>query len=212
MCYSAEISILSFFVGLAGSITCIALGSIDDKIIGYFIAFVACMQGIEYLLWNHQTCDQYNIFLSHIAMSLNHLQPIVLGCLILVFNTKVKNPNTIVLHMFLYMCSVLPYSLQFLDQTQNQCTIKGEENSHLLWNWNRMKYSTLMYAIFLGTVCALFYYGLSKTNFAIFAIDVAILSYATTAIIYQSKYIGSLWCFYTMFIPILYITYRLQTM
>ena len=210
MCYSAPISILTFVIGIMGSIVCISLGSIDDKIIGSFIGFVASMQLIEYLLWNHQTCDEYNILLSRLGMALNHLQPIVLGFLILLFNTKLQHTNIVLFSMIIYSVSMIPYSMEFLQDTKSQCTKKGDDSSHLLWNWNRMKYSTYMYGIFLVTMCILFYYGLTKINFSVFAIDTAILTYVTTGLIYPSKYIGTIWCFYTMFIPILYIAFRVR--
>ena len=122
MCFSAEISIITFIVGIIGSLLCISLGKPVDKILGYFFIFVSLMQGIEYLLWNHQKCDNYNRFLSILGMVLNHLQPIVLGLLILYFN---KNVSTKIMYliMFLYLCAIIPYSIQFLNNKNLECTI-----------------------------------------------------------------------------------------
>jgi hypothetical protein len=90
MCYSANASIVSFTFGVIGSLLCVSLGSVKDKILGFFLFFVSFMQGIEYLLWKHQICDNYNKFISVLGMILNHLQPIVLGLLVILFNTNLS--------------------------------------------------------------------------------------------------------------------------
>lgn len=64
MCYSSNASILTFIVGTLGSILVYNSQTKSNKIIGLFIFFVTWMQLIEYLLWNHQICDNYNKILS----------------------------------------------------------------------------------------------------------------------------------------------------
>ena len=73
MCFSKNASIVSFTIGIVGSILCITLGTATDKIVGYFLGYVSLMQGIEYLLWSHQICDNYNRVVSIIGMLLNNL-------------------------------------------------------------------------------------------------------------------------------------------
>lgn len=90
MCFSARVSIITFIIGIIGAYKCIQLGEPLDKIIGYFLGFVALMQLIEYLLWTHQKCDKYNKMLSITGMLLNHLQPIMLGLLVLNFNKNIE--------------------------------------------------------------------------------------------------------------------------
>jgi hypothetical protein len=202
MCFSAEISIITFIVGIIGSLLCISLGKPVDKILGYFFIFVSLMQGIEYLLWNHQKCDNYNRFLSILGMVLNHLQPIVLGLLILYFN---KNVSTKIMYiiMFLYLCAIIPYSIQFLNNKNLECTIKTTKNKHLLWNWNSMFFSNIIYPIFLLTLCLLIYFGLNRYKFI--AILVALISFGTSYFFYYKEGVmGSLWCFYILFITYIY--------
>ena len=97
------------------------------------------MQGIEYLLWTHQKCDNYNRFVSILGMILNHLQPFVLGLIILFCNKHLIHTKLI---MFLYLLLIIPYSIQFLFNKKSQCTIKNTEN-HLSWKWNLMNYNFL---------------------------------------------------------------------
>jgi hypothetical protein len=201
MCFSAESSILAFTVGLLGSFLCISLGSAKDRIIGYFFGFVALMQGIEYLLWTHQKCDNYNRFISLLGMVFNHFQPLVLGIIILLVNKNVNNKPWIYLVMFLYSLIIVPYSLQFFSVGKDkQCTMKNMAN-HLQWNWNILKYNRLIYFIFLFTMSVLF---LLDMNTGIYFALGAILSYTTSAILYNYNDVGALWCYYVAFIPIIY--------
>jgi nicotinamide riboside transporter PnuC len=90
MCFSPEASIRSLLAGVFGSLLCISLGTTKDKIVGYFLGFVSLMQGIEYLLWKHQKCDNYNKVISITGMILNHLQPFILGVIVLILNPKIE--------------------------------------------------------------------------------------------------------------------------
>ena len=120
MCYSAEASIISFTAGMIGSLLCISLGSNTDKMIGYFFAFVSLMQGVDYLLWTHQKCDDYNRIVSIIGMILNHLQPIVAALLVFYYNSKNKYNKYIFMTIIIYLLVIVPYSLQFLQNNNHQ--------------------------------------------------------------------------------------------
>ena len=65
MCFSKEVSLATFIIGVLGGFLCYSVNSPDYKIIGLFFGFVSLMQGIEYLLWCHQTCDTYNKILTN---------------------------------------------------------------------------------------------------------------------------------------------------
>ena len=68
--------------------TLFSTGINDYKVIGLIFIFFSLMQGIEYLLWSHQECDEYNKMISTLGMVLNHLQPIVLFILLYIYITK----------------------------------------------------------------------------------------------------------------------------
>ena len=204
MCFSAKASLFSFTVGIVGSLLSISLGSLKDQIVGYFFGFVSLMQGIEYLLWTHQKCDHYNRLISFLGMFLNHLQPFVLGFIILLLNKNTGNKHWIYLLMFAYLLIIIPYSLQFFSVDKKiQCTLKNTEN-HLQWNWNLLKYNRIIYLLFLFTMSALFLIGLPPLKSGrIFALG-AILTYTTSTILYKKNNVGTLWCYYTAFLPLLY--------
>jgi len=207
MCFSAKSSIISFSVGIIGSLLCILLGTAVDKIVGYFFAFVSSMQIIEYLLWTHQKCDNYNRFISMLGMVFNHLQPIVLAILVLYFNPKTPYKKWIALIMAIYLCVIIPYSYQFLQHKSNQCTLKGTDN-HLFWHWNNMSYCCFVYIIFLISLSTFWLLGLPPFKLGLIFATISIVSYLSSMYVYPHKNMGAMWCYYAVFIPIIYYIIR----
>lgn len=210
MCFSAQSSIVSFSVGIIGAAMCISLGSITDKIVGYFLGFVSLMQGVEYILWTHLICDNYNKLWSMIGMILNHLQPIVLGILVLVLNPNNSHRNWVIAMLLFYTAVTIPYSAQFVSMRSPQCTIVGEKDAHLMWKWNTMNYSSTMYLIFFITICGLCLVGFPNFKHGFYAMLTASITYATSLIFYPHAVAGALWCYYTAYLPILYFFSRIM--
>jgi len=205
MCFSERASIVSFFFGIIGSLLLISLGSVNNKIIGCYLMYISLMQIIDFLLWRHQLCDNYNRMISLLGMLLNHSQPLVLGMIILLFNPKHK--NIILTLMFVYLCVVIPYSIPFITDKKLQCTLKGKEK-YLLWNWNLMKYYIIMYPTFLFIICGMFIYGLTNYKIGLFFALTATILFVSSYYIYKTKYLGTMWCYYSVFVPI--ILYLIQ--
>ena len=133
MCFSKEVSLATFLTGIFGGILCISTGVPDYQIIGLFFIFISLMQGIEYLLWSHQKCDNYNIFLTYLGLILNHLQPVILFILLYMYSKDKFNKykKIIVSILVIYIITIVLYSLQF----KSQCTLKDQEN-HLYWKYH----------------------------------------------------------------------------
>ena len=209
MCFSSGASAVSLLFGMIGSALCVSLGTPSDKIIGFFFAFVSLMQLVDYLLWNHQKCDTYNKVVSIIGMILNHAQPIVLGILILIFNSRIPNKNLIYGILAVYSACIIPYSLEYLVKP-NICTLKNPATSHLLWKWNYSKYYTFVYNIFMWSETLLLYFAFPDKTIAYFLILFGYLSRQITIWMY-SRDIGALWCYFVVFYPIVYYLIRMQT-
>ena len=211
MCFSSELSILSFIVGLTGSILCISLGKITDKIIGYFLAFVSLMQEIEFLLWNHQICDSYNKVISFIGMLLNHLQPIVLGLLIFIFNTKIETKKLYLIFGLLcfYIIIIIPYSIQFITNKNLYCTLKGINKPHLLWKWNNLNYALFAYCTFSIILYLTLLLGIPNILYGLCIAFIGFTIHLISLIIYPTKYSGAIWCFFTAFLPLIYYIIRI---
>jgi len=200
MCFSEQMSIIAFSVGMIGSILVYSLGKIYDKIVGLWIGFVSCMQLVDFFLWRNQTCNRTNYITSIVGIILNHLQPIMLGIIILCVNTELsyQDIKTILLILLIYLCVMVPYTWQCIVKTQ--CTLK-DNNNHMDWKWNHFDYWILVYLVFLIT-CVLLYYWFVPVYGMFFAF-VTLYTFILSAIFYN-KEIGNMWCFFTIFLPILY--------
>ena len=209
MCFSANISLFTFIVGIIGAILCVSLGEIIDIVFGLFLGFVSLMQLIEYLLWKHQKYDYYNKILSIIGMILNHLQPIVLGIILLLVSNPTNYQKYIIISIiFIYLLCAIPYSIMFLKNTNNQYTIKNKKTKHLTWKWNEEKYAISFYIVFLLSIVLLFIYGMPTIQQGIFLAFITIFLYLSTLLFYYSKHLGSMWCFYSSLVPIVYYIIR----
>ena len=199
MCFSENISLISFIIGIVSSVLCISLGKPIDKLFGLFFAYVILMQLIEYLLWKHQKCDDYNKQLTQLAMILNHLQPLIFYLLIIYFFPE-RNTKILFFIIFLYISVIIPYSLQLKDV----CTLKSQTSGHLSWEWNYMNNSCIIYSIFLLTLCLLSlvaFPGMIGINFTLlFSISFII----SMKIYWTTGAIGAMWCFFAVFAPLLY--------
>ena len=207
MCFSEQASIRSLIAGLIGSGLSISLGTTSDKIIGYFLGFVSLMQGIDYLLWRHQKCDTYNRVISVLGMVLNHLQPFVLGIVVLMLSPKNKYNKTIMTLMVLYLIVIIPYSYQFIKM-KGTCTLKGENHDHLIWKWNNMPFARVRYFTFLVVMSSIFILGnpnkMAGLGFAL----CGLFMYSSSLVVYPREVAGALWCYYTAYIPISYYVLR----
>jgi hypothetical protein len=204
MCFSEQASIVSFTAGILGSALCFSLGTIPDKVIGLFLGYVSLMQGIEFLLWRHQICDDYNRTLSITGMLLNHMQPIMLG-LIILYIARPKTSVSIIVLMSIYAMIITIYSIPFFENTSNQCTLKNETN-HLQWKWNTMKGNILVYIFFAFTICAIFILGVKYgVKFAF----ITLFTYLSSLFLYPQAVAGAMWCYYVAFLPFIYFMGRL---
>jgi len=204
MCFSPLLSMSTFIIGIIGSILCLTLGSPTDKLVGYFFGFVSSMQGIEYLLWMNQECNDINKFISLLGMILNHLQPIILCILILLLNNNLSTTSKqiIILSTIIYSIVITIYSFQLLDDIK--CTLKNEFK-HLEWKWNGMKNRNIVYIFFLLMLILLFYIGTPDKNSGVILSIISLVSYLISYFIYKDqRVVGSLWCLFASFTPLLW--------
>jgi hypothetical protein len=207
MCFSPLASISTFLIGIIGAILCVSLGTPTDKLVGYFFGFVSSMQGIEFALWENQTCNDMNKIITILGMVLNHLQPIVLSILILLLNNDLSHTTrqVIILSTIIYAITIAAYSYQFISDDDG-CTLKNEYN-HLEWDWNGMKYRDIVYVIFLFMLMMLFYIGTPNKKSGILLSGISLISYLISFFIYKDKkVVGSLWCLFASFTPVLWYT------
>jgi len=209
MCFSEEVSFATLIIGLLGSSLVYTLGSASDHIIAFFIGYVSLMQGVEWILWKHQTCDSFHKKISVLGMLLNTAQPLILGVLVLLISPRSSYyKSSLISVMILYSL----YSIFFVSQYKDtlQCTNPRSDDPHLVWNWTIMPYYYVSWFIYIFTVIIISLLGMPTLKAGIlFAVTVT-ASMITSIFLYPRQDMGAMWCFFSVFAPPLYYIYRIS--
>jgi len=207
MCHSASVSLGSFTIGAIFSYLLYRENDISYKMLGVFLGYIILMQLIEFLLWSHQVCDNYNKSISFLGMYLNYLQPFVLAILLLYFFNQPKfNKNIIITTASIYLVITLLYTSQYYFNL-DKCTIK-KNNPYLLWNWGQMNYSYAMSIIYLIALFVLIYFGVPNKTAAFGIIFLSFITLLFSVLFYPRPFIGAIWCFFGAFIPLMFYIYK----
>jgi len=100
------------------------------------------------------------------------------------------------------------YTILFLRNVNNQCTIKNNITKHLEWKWNEENHSVLFYTIFLISILLLFLFGMPQIIQGVCSGFFVVALYLTTLFIYKSQHVGAMWYFYGALVPIFYYILR----
>lgn len=206
MCFNSNISIITYLIAMSGSYQLYNMNLRPEAI---FYAWVAQMQLLEFLLWKFQPCNvkpnitQKNIYTTHIANIVNHLEPFVLLFAIVYFS-KVKLSKNIINYMYIFAILTILYTYNVINTTE--CTTVSEQSKpHLDWKWNSGPYFIQFYTLFLITLLVLAYNGLPYPR-NIINTFIIFVSYALSYLIYRDNHsVGAMWCFSAAFAPLLLI-------
>jgi hypothetical protein len=204
MCFSAEVSMVAFLIGFGSSVALWFMNTSPDyRIIAVFFAYISLMQLLEFFLWNNQKCDEINKNLSYIGLIITHLQPVILG-LITILLSKAPNIPAIIGVLIIYSLCMIPYSLQFKDTEDLQCTHRIPGNPHLIWTWNDLPNAAYVYVVYLLAFILIPFLGFkSVKNATIFAIT-TVSSFQISSLFYK-RAMGTMWCFFGAFVPVGYL-------
>jgi hypothetical protein len=79
----------------------------EDRIFALIFAFIVLMQGVEYLLWRHQQCDDWHRSVSLFGAWLNLSQPVIAALIILCL---APNPSPWIFGVVAgYLALIVPY-------------------------------------------------------------------------------------------------------
>jgi hypothetical protein len=208
MCFSAQASLATLIIGLLGSAIVYTLKRPFDHIIALYLAYVSLMQGVEYALWSHQTCDETHKWISRLGMVLNGTQPLVLGLIVMCMSQRASKNMVIILSIMVAysVCAVL----YFKEYTSGlQCTTPRADDPHLVWNWNILSSYHIWWTIYLATVVLISVFGMptlkNGTDFAL----IGAIGMGLSILIYPRQDMGDMWCFFTALTPPIYYIYHL---
>jgi hypothetical protein len=206
MCFSFEASISSFILGIVGSLLIFRLGTTDDKIFGLFLGYVSLMQGIEAILWKHQRCDKFHKNVTLLGMLLNMSQPLFLLFASRLFYPANKYSYLLYVIAIFYMLYEIYHYMQF--QEVSHCVSPQKDNPHLVWTWLTTQHIHITWLVYLTTLFLMFIFGIKSMRHGLTAAVVGLVTVLLSYIFYPGRSVGSIWCFFTAFIPLCYLMWN----
>ncbi len=214
MCYTPEVSRNAFVINIVSCLVLFVLARIKLQskpelknqytTVVFFFLFVGLMQLFDYIFWTNSANTSINRTTTKIAMISNHLQPIVLGLLIMfVMNKNLDGISKSVLG--LYTVVMVVYSIANWNKLKGtQKTIESKDS--LNWTWNHFKYSEILYTLFLASLVVLFYRNFSDARLRTVSVFLVVVSFFFSLWKYQIKLsTGRFWCYFASLAPLIYL-------
>ncbi len=205
MCFSSEVSITTFAIGLVFSVLLMNSGqksvySIENSVTGHFFIFIALIQLMDYLFWIDLNNEiGINRIMTIIGPILNVCQPVILYIIKYlhygpdIFTMKNYNLPVAILNG-LYLLYFIYIYIGFLTKGEKVTSVKG---GHLNWPW--IKYSNYYFYIVLLAINIFYLFPLRYAGI-LFIIKYFFLFISARYFKYVA---GELWCFFGAFIPLL---------
>lgn len=200
MCYTAQDSLLGYIIN---SISSILLYNISNdaqyKVIALFLLFVGQMQIFDFTFWKNQSCNITNKIATKLAITFNHLQPVVLLLLQGLYGFK-QSPLSLIIFAF-YLIFGIFYNFDAFSSVK--CTLPV--NGVMKWKWNDLDGKDFYYFFFIAYLAAASF-NFKDYSFKVFgAITtiITILIASKTPILNIS--VGRIWCYYAALMPLAFI-------
>jgi len=202
MCFSKNLSMMSFLFGIFSSLMLIIFGNTKsyntNLSIGLFFIYITLIQLVEYLIWSDLKCENgLNKFASLIGPLLTNFQPVIL---LMIFSYYIKS-NNIISNKILYCVNIIYIFYIFyvyfgIYMKENICTGLNKYN-HLEWPWiNSFNYYFYYIVLFINIMNYL-----NNKNI----VTVLIISIIFDIISYYkfSHNIGEFWCLLGTSVPLI---------
>jgi len=205
MCFSAKASILTFAVGVMGSILLMKYGNPkfqkENMVYGIFLLFISGIQFMDFLFWiDLKNKLGINKIATIIGPLFNIGQPFILYAIkLLYFQPKnIFSMNNFNLPIFIlntfYLINLFIVYNHFLSTSS---LVTGTSHGHLSWPW--IKYANPWAYVVLLAV-NIFYLTNFNYSFVVFLIT---YFFSILSVVFFSYNPGELWCFFGAFIPFL---------
>ena len=208
MCYSLESSRNSFLIGGSASLYLLFFSKDKtNKHLGLFLFVVCLMQLLEYFMWKDQKCGLMNDLASRSVQPLLTLQTLSIFIGAYIFNTTIISKNT--LSYFIFGISIYFIYVSYIAFYGNDlrwCTKPNSDNS-LQWANHRELFLTQNYTTYFYMLTFLLIpFFVKKQWKGLIVLFIGAISY------YMTKHenggtSNSRWCYYSAFIPPLFIIF-----
>ena len=210
MCYSANTSLFVFSVYVLTSALLFVYPAKSNtpKILASFFMFVAVIQLFDYIFWTHQdmrdkNTANVNYIFTKTAMIWNHMQPIVLAILILLYKARLTYASQLII--LYYTLFAIVYSIIAYNKITYTLAIDHENNKILYWEWNYIYIICwVFYSLFLLTLVILCYENF-EYPINIIACMICVLSFSLSGYYWKNTIWGRYWCKIVGFIPIIFL-------
>jgi hypothetical protein len=196
MCFSKKSSLLTFIIGIIGSLLLIFYGNKkyvkENLIAGLYFIFVSFMQFFDYLIWSDiYNKDGINHYSTLLAPLFNHSQPTFLFILCESIYKKYNIFNFIL--NFIYFIYVIVKYIQFISYKNNLITSK--KYGHLYWKWKEnFNYYFYFFILTLNIFVYMpLFYGIIFFLLGLFTLLIAFKYFYNNT--------GELWCYIASFVP-----------
>lgn len=193
MCFSDRVSWLAFGANGLGVARALRKYPHDEqkRTLAYTLAFIGSMQGFEALLWR----DPTNHAVAATAMIVNHAQPLVFWAL----SSRIHSKSFEQERRARTLATLYSTVAGLYTASQFRETLVTRTPCGLLWEWNYGQLAPLVYALYIASCLATLdaYYDDSKTLSIVFLTTF----FASVGVYRQNNMIGSMWCFYSAFLP-----------
>ena len=200
MCVTAMDSLVVYIINIISCVLLYNYGhSADIKIASLFLGFVGQMQIIDYLFWKNLSCTSVNTQITRTAIVFNHLQPVVLIILQYMFGLKLSKASIYIVSIYI-VCAIV-YSI--LNFKNINCTTLSEKTKLVNWTWNKEKFSSLFYSLFLLSLiasCSNFENKEFGILFMVSGILTLLMGFLKPNL---NESTGRIWCYYTALLPLL---------
>ena len=202
MCYSAESSLTSFVIGMFGSILLLNSKNKTNKHIGLFLFSVVLIQFAEFLMWIDQDCGLLNSLASKSILFILSFQVYTIFLGAYLFKTTIINDEILKIILIPLTIIFLYLSVKSYFINDKKWCSKPNQDGSLKWANNENVSPILTYTYYF-----LFLIGpllLKERWKGLLLLILGLLSFYYTR--YNDTYTSnSRWCYYSAFIPILFV-------
>lgn len=204
MCFSATTSLLTFVIGIVGSIVLIKFGNkkykSDNFVFGISLIFIALIQLMDFLFWiDLKNNYGINHLVTLIGPWLNVAQPIIFYIVKLLYFKPNIYPdlNINIIYAFLNFAYFINFIIIYFNFISKSKLTTSTNHGHLKWPW--INYSNPIFYLILFAL-NLFYLTNFKYSLMVFLITYGF--FILSCILFNYN-VGELWCFFGAFIPII---------
>lgn len=205
MCWNEPVSWTTFFIGTFFNIFNICYFKNKTlTAVSILLEWLLLMQLFEALIWRSQNStekSQLNKIATNGAMIANLTQPIILAFLFIAISDNQINKYFAIAVIMIYIC----YILYCLNQTSNYNSIdvKSQKDCvHIDLKW----WKNISGGVYVATLFVLIFLLIRPLKFAFLVGGYIALSLIISLMFYSCS-VGSMWCWFTAFAPIVFGLY-----